>query len=126
MNVKNLLLVDDSPAIIHRLTSMLEELPGLHTIKVAGSYAQALTLLSAAPCPDILLLDINLPDRNGIELLRYVRLHHPEIIVIMISNQEGAFYRDLCERLGAVRYIDKSTEFELIPALVASFLKDGL
>jgi CheY-like chemotaxis protein len=121
MSEKRLLIVDDSVVIISRLKDLLEGLRGIHAIDVAHSYADALSLLTTAP-PDITLLDINLPDRNGIEVLRYVRQYHPAIVVIMISNQGGVFYRDLCLRLGAARYIDKSTEFELIPTLLSSLL----
>jgi len=126
MNKKQLLIVDDSPVIISRLKGMLVDLPGVQSIRVAGTFADAITWLSATPSPDIILLDINLPDRNGIELLRYIRQHQPGVVVIMISNQSSVFYRDLCLRLGAIRYIDKSTEFEAIPTLISSILQDGL
>lgn len=111
--------------IISRLKGLLEGLPGLHSIREARTFAETISLLTTAP-PDIMLLDVNLPDRNGIELLRHVRKHHPAIVVIMISNQGGVFYRDLCLRLGAVHYVDKSTEFELIPTLLFSFLTGNL
>jgi DNA-binding NarL/FixJ family response regulator len=125
MSEKRLLIVDDSQVIISRVKALLEGLPGIHSIDEAHSYSDALSLLTTAP-PDIILLDINLPDRNGIEVLRYVRRHHPATVVIMISNQGGVFYRDLCLRLGAARYIDKSTEFELIPTILSSYLTDNL
>jgi len=126
MKAKQLLIVDDSPVIIRRLKSLLKDLSGLPPIMEADSYATAIPQLSAAPPPDILLLDINLPDRSGIELLRYVRRHHPAIAVIMISNQGSTFYRNLCLELGAARYIDKSTEFELVPMIVTLLLSDNL
>jgi len=126
MNAKQLLIVDDSPVIKRRLKSLLIDLPGLLPVREADSYAEAITQLSVLPSPDILLLDINLPDRSGIELLRYVRQHHPNIMVIMITNQGTTYYRDLCLQLGAVRYIDKSTEFELVPMIVTLLLSDGL
>lgn len=124
MNEKQLLIVDDSNVIVSRLKGLLQGLPGLPPIVEAHSYAETLQQLTTTP-PDIVLLDINLPDRNGIELLRHIRRHHPAVIVIMISNQGGMFYRDLCLRLGAAHYVDKSTEFELIPTLISSYLADN-
>jgi len=126
MSLKKLLIVDDSILIISRLTNLLEGLPGLAAIDSAGSFANALTCLSAPLPPDIVLLDINLPDRNGIDLLRHIRRYHPQMIVIMLSNQGGAIYRDLCRQLGAAHYVDKSTEFELIPTILSSLCSDAL
>jgi len=126
MSRKQLLIVDDSTLIIQRLRNLLEGLPGLGGIDNVGSYGEALERLSAPTKPDIVLLDINLPDRNGIDLLRHIRRHHPEMIVIMLSNQGGKFYRDLCRQMGAAYYVDKSTEFQLIPTILASLCPNSL
>ena len=120
MKPKKLLIVDDSLLIVDRLKSLLEGLAGLGRIETAGSYAEALNQLSGAEPPDIMMLDINLPDLNGVGLLRHVRKQYPGIPVVMLSNQGGVFYRQLCLRLGAVHYIDKSTEFELVPTILSS------
>lgn len=126
MSQKQLLIVDDSDLILYRLKNLLEGLPGLAEIDTASSYTEALERLSVPVAPDIVLLDINLPAHNGIDLLRHVRRHHPEMIVIMLSNQAGKFYRDLCRHLGAAFFIDKSTEFELIPTILSSLCTDAL
>jgi len=121
MNGKQIAIVDDSSMILSRLKTLLEDVPGILSIHTAGNYADALALL-ATTRPDIILLDINLPDGNGIDLLRYLRKEYPDIIPIMISNQASSFYRNLCMRIGAAHFIDKSTEFELIPGILANFL----
>lgn len=121
MREKQLLIVDDAPFIVNRIRTMLEGLPGLDHLLAAGTYAAAVEILRLDH-PDIVLLDINLPDRNGLDLLRYIKQQHPAATVIMCSNQSSSFYRNLCSRLGADRFIDKSTEFETIPAVVAQFL----
>ena len=119
-NKNKLLIVDDSPIIIIRLMHMLEGQDNVHSITAARSYNEARSSLSEN-LPNIILLDINLPDKNGIELLRYIKKEYPSITVIMLSNQSGSFYRTVCELIGANHYIDKSTEFEQIPALLSSF-----
>jgi len=118
---KTLLIIDDSPFIVTGLLHQLEGLPAIKNIATAESYSDAEPILRSAP-PDILLLDIHLPDINGIEILRRVRLRYPSVVVIMISNQEGDVYRQRCKALGAAHYIDKSTEFHLVAQIVASFL----
>ena len=118
---KTLLIIDDSPFIITGLLHQLEGMPAIKKVFTAESYAEAEPILRKSP-PDILLLDIHLPDVNGIEILRRVRQHYPSVVVIMISNQEGDVYRSRCKALGAAHYIDKSTEFHLVPQIVSSFL----
>lgn len=121
MSEKQLLIVDDSPIIVSRLHSLLEGLPGLGAIHETGSIKEAIHLL-AQRTPDILLLDINLPDGNGMDLLRFAKKHYPSITVIMVSNQASPFYRNICRREGAAAFIDKSADFEQVPAIVSSFL----
>jgi DNA-binding NarL/FixJ family response regulator len=121
MREKQLLIVDDAPLIVSRIRTMLDRMPGLSPIFFSGTYAGAIEILQHHK-PDIILLDINLPDRNGIDLLRYIRLEHLAAIVIMCSNQSSPYYRSLCSRLGAGHFIDKSTEFEIIPAIITQLL----
>lgn len=120
-----LFIVDDSPIFIERLLGMLEGMLPPDRISHAGSYAEALDRIAGHP-PDILLLDVNLPDKSGIELLRVVRARYPAIVVIMISNQSTDSYRTVCARLGATAFLDKSAEFERIPALIAAILDPNL
>jgi DNA-binding NarL/FixJ family response regulator len=119
--MRSLFIVDDSPLIIERLLGMLDGLLPSEQISYAGSYGEALSLIDPNP-PDILLLDVHLPDRSGVELLRVVRKRYPDTTVIMISNQSDESYRSVCTSLGALRYLDKSTEFEEIPDLISSLL----
>jgi DNA-binding NarL/FixJ family response regulator len=121
MREKQLLIVDDAPLIVSRLRTMLEGVPGLGPILFAGTYTGAIAILSRDE-PGIILLDINLPDRSGIDLLRYIKQHHVNVLVIMCSNQSSPFYRHLCARIGAAYFIDKSTEFETIPEVITRFL----
>jgi DNA-binding NarL/FixJ family response regulator len=126
MDRKQLLIVDDAPLIISRLKILLEDLPFLDRIDSAATVAEAVGKLSTPPLPDIILLDINLPDRNGIDFLRQLHQDYPHIVVIMQSNQYGASYRSLCLQLGASYYIDKSTEFQLIPFVLSTICSGSL
>jgi DNA-binding NarL/FixJ family response regulator len=119
--MRSLFIVDDSPLIIERLLGMLEGLLAPEQIGHAGSCSEALSRIDSRP-PDILLLDVHLPDKSGVELLRVVRKRYPAMIVIMISNQSDESYRSVCSSLGALRFLDKSTEFEEIPDLISSLL----
>ena len=115
---KTVIIVDDSPLIVKRLVDMLNELPNLEWIKNAGNYSEGLQLINEHQ-PRVLLLDINLPDKSGIELLRICKTSNPGTKVIMITNQANEYYRKLCLKLGADYFIDKSKEFEQIAEAIS-------
>lgn len=115
-----ILIVDDTPLIVKRETEMLRELKGIGSILQAGSFSEAITVLKET-VPDIILLDIHLPDKSGIELLQVLKSEYPTVAVIMLTNQGNGSYKDLCRRLGADYFIDKSKEFDLIPDIIANF-----
>ncbi|CAN5811608.1 hypothetical protein BH10BAC2_BH10BAC2_19940 [soil metagenome] len=116
---KMVLIIDDSYLIIERLTDMLKELENVGDIMHALSGMDAMEILENRT-PDVILLDINLPDTNGVELLRTVKEKYPRITVIMLTNQANNYYRQLCIKLGADHFADKSEDFDLIPGLIAS------
>jgi DNA-binding NarL/FixJ family response regulator len=116
---KNVLIVDDSPIIVDRLLNMLRGLRNVGDILSADSYATSIEQFAFQKI-DVAILDINLPDKNGLELLRLVKNKYANTIVIMLTNQSGEYYRSQCKLLGADFFLDKSTEFERIPEILAS------
>jgi DNA-binding NarL/FixJ family response regulator len=118
---KSILIVDDSLIITERLQTMLKELDNTGAVESAGDYPLAVQSLKRAPF-DIVCLDINLPGKSGIELLRHVKTVYPRIIVIMLTNRSGDYYRTICKSLGADYFMDKSIEFDNVPLLISSLL----
>jgi len=118
---KKVLLVDDAAFILKRLKQSLEELPQPVKILTAGDYESALSQLENEG-PHIVVLDVHLPGKSGIEILKIVKLKSLSIIVIMLTNQANDYYRNLCKDLGADYFIDKSTDFEMLPKIIASLL----
>jgi DNA-binding NarL/FixJ family response regulator len=92
---------------------------GFKPILFAATYAGAINIVQQDQ-PDIILLDINLPDRNGIDLLEFVHANYQQIIVFMVTNQASDHYRTVCAQLGAQRFFDKTTEFENLAEAVSA------
>ena len=69
--------------------------------------------------PDVVLLDVNLAEGSGFDVLRGVCREAPEVDFYMLSNFAADPYRELAERLGARDFFDKSTQFERVLELVA-------
>ena len=116
-NGKTLYIIDDSPFLVARIEALLEEIDVIAYVRSAMTYSDAVELVSEKE-PDIVLLDIHLSDKSGIDLLKHLRQHHTSVTVIMLSNQSTAHYRDLCRTLGASHFIDKSTEFDELPQIL--------
>ena len=125
MNSKGLklLLVDDTLIVLQRLQFLLSELKQVSRTEAAMSAEEALVLLDRYE-PDIIILDINMPGMNGIELLKtlpFKQIMRP--VVIMLTNNTFAGYRDECIRLGADYFLDKSRDFQLIPSIIEKILQ---
>jgi DNA-binding NarL/FixJ family response regulator len=73
--------------------------------------------------PVAVLLDINLPDKSGIALLKYIITFYPDIRVIMVTNQSDYLCKNLCLEIGAHYFLDKSNDFEKLQALIASIIQ---
>lgn len=119
--MKNILIVDDADLIVERITEMIGDIPGVGSIATAKSYNAAVNYIRGHR-PHIVLLDINLPGKSGIEVLKDCREDIASSSIVMITNQGNPYYRKQCMQLGADYFIDKTKEFENISSIVATIL----
>ncbi len=112
-----ILIVDDNMNFVDRMIGLLEEVTNVQNIHVASDYDEARRIL-AEEIPDIVLLDINLPGKNGIELLKLIKKNTAVCEVIMITNHADDYYREQCYELGAKHFLDKSNDFGLVPNII--------
>lgn len=117
-----ILIVDDNLNFVDRMISLLEENGSPCQIYSANNYDEARKLLAEVN-PDIVLLDINLPGKNGIEILRLIRLEYKSAKVLMLTNHADAYYRQQCMELMASYFLDKSEDFGLVPDIVNQLTK---
>ena len=75
--------------------------------------------------PDLVFMDINLPEGNGLKLTRKIKTTHPGIVVVIFTSYDVPEYRDAALRFGATSFIAKSswTSCQIIE-LVESILSD--
>jgi len=111
------LVVEDSLMIITRIYRLLQELENIKLVVHAANYAESMKMIIGMNI-DVVLLDINLPDKSGIELLQEIKSSHPGIKVIMLTNHASDNYREICTYMGADYFLDKSNEFEKIPEAI--------
>jgi len=111
-------IVEDSPMVRARLVEMLRAVPGATVVGAAAGAKAAIGQILAAR-PDVVVLDVNLAEGSGFDVLRAVCRQAPGIDFYMLSNFADAPYRHLAQRLGAREFFDKSKEFERVRDLIA-------
>jgi DNA-binding NarL/FixJ family response regulator len=72
--------------------------------------------------PDVVILDIRMPDGNGIDIIEFIKKKNLFTIVIVFTNYPYRQYREKCMELGADFFFDKSNDFEKIPELLKQLL----
>jgi len=113
----NILIADDHANVRRGLREILvDAFSGTHFSEACdGDQVFSQLILSQH---DLLLLDINMPGRNGLEVLKDVKLIYPMLPVIMVSVQPESQYAARCLRAGATAYINKNSASEdLAPAI---------
>ncbi|MDD2544911.1 MAG: response regulator transcription factor [Burkholderiaceae bacterium] len=113
----HVVLCDDHAVLRRGIRDTLSEATDIKITGEAGGYAELREILRNTPC-DVLLLDLNMPGRSGLEVLGSLRETHPDIKVLIVSMYPEDQYALRCLRAGAQGYADKAGDpVELISAV---------
>ena len=105
----NVVLCDDHALVRRGIRDTLIEAADIQVTAEAGSYTELREALRTAAC-DVLLLDLNMPGRSGLEVLASVRETHPAIHVLIVSMYSEDQYAVRCLRAGAQGYANKASD----------------
>lgn len=103
---KKLLIVDDHPMFREGIKSIIARNPQLEVVGEAGEGQAALKMVENLK-PDMVLLDVSLPDMNGIDLIHDIKKVLPEIRILMISMHTKIEYLTSAFQAGALGYVIK-------------------
>lgn len=117
---KNVLMIDDAVSNLKYYTEILRE---KYEISCAKSGIIALKFLEKHT-PDIIILDLLMPEMDGLETLRRIKALKPQIPVIIMSADSEAKTANDWNRLGAVGFIEKPAKFEEIVETIDRFTKN--
>lgn len=116
-----ILLVDDHPLFREGLKHLIQHAPDLSVSAEAGTAAEAMRLVKTA-CPDLVILDISLPDKSGLELLPELRKRNPRLPVLMVSMHHKSEHVVRAFQAGAIGYVTKESALENLVAGIRSAL----
>jgi len=112
-------VVDDSALLRERVISLLSELVGIEIVGQAQYPLEAFHAICLVK-PDVVILDIHLIGGSGIDVLQNIKRLDPAPIVIMLTNSPTPPYRRKCMMAGADYFLDKSSEFANVKAIIES------
>lgn len=118
------LIADDSGIVIERLADLLNEVSGVEVVGQAGNALQA-SLSIQQLNPDAVILDLQMPGGSGLDVLVAARGSRPNLTIIILTNFPYSQYRQRCLDAGANFFLDKSTDFEKIPAILRTLVQNA-
>jgi DNA-binding NarL/FixJ family response regulator len=116
---KKILVLEDSSFFRDWLKDEILKADSSIDIEFATSLREAKHALKNES-PDLAVLDISLPDGNGIEILKNIKFEHPEMKTIIFTNLP--FFKKECITIGADYFYDKSQDFDVISSTISSIL----
>jgi YesN/AraC family two-component response regulator len=113
------LLVDDSQVVLKQIESIVDQHEEVEIVGTARNGAEAVQRVSQLQ-PDLVIMDIVMPEVDGLAALRLLRANNPDMRVAMLSSVGGmASKAEEAFRLGAMQVLDKPIDAELVGALLA-------
>ena len=110
-------LVEDSEAVRRRLQELLSSVPGVTVVGQAEGVSEAMDVIGRAR-PDAVVLDLRLKDGSGMMVLKMVKTLRPGTRVVILTNHGTEEHRIKALALGADRFLDKTADFDQVPAAV--------
>lgn len=119
--MKTIYLVDDEPHNLHIAHNILSE---KYKLKAATNGQKCLQLLEKSPLPDLILLDVMMPEMDGFEVLERIKseLSFAAIPVIMVSGSSCEIDKEKAQTLGAAAFITKPVEPESLKKVISSLI----
>jgi DNA-binding NarL/FixJ family response regulator len=112
----DVLLVDDHRTFAEALATALRIHADLSP-RLAGGGVEALEMIEREP-PDVVLLDVEMPGPNGIDVIRQLRAVQPSVAVVMLSGHDDDLLRARAFEAGAVGYLPKDTPLAELPEAI--------
>jgi DNA-binding NarL/FixJ family response regulator len=118
-----IVIADDSSLLRDRIKSMLNNINDVFVVGEAENGVEALQLIKEKK-PDLAILDIRMPDMNGIEVLKRIRELKMKVKVCMLTNYSYPQYKKRCLEAGADYFLNKTEDLEKINIVITDLLKE--
>lgn len=118
---RRVLIVDDHPVIREGLAKLLSGERDLELCAAVGTLKEALQALKREK-PDIAVIDLSLPNGDGLELIKEIRKAGKKLPIVVLSLHDQRTYAQRALRAGATTYVEKTTELKLLLGVIRDAL----
>ncbi|MEY4485270.1 MAG: hypothetical protein RL693_2722 [Verrucomicrobiota bacterium] len=123
--MNRLLLIDDHPIMRHGLAQLIRAESDLEVCAEAGTAAEGLKLV-AKKKPDLVIVDLTLPDKHGLEFIKDMQTLHPQTLMLVLSMHDESLYAERVLRAGARGYVMKEMAADSLIQAVRRVLAGGI
>ena len=120
-----LLFVDDHPVVLDGYSLMLKSQPDLEICGLAANAGEAIQLFESEN-PDLVVMDLNLPGRGGLDLIKDLLALKPSVRVLVCSMHDEMLYAERALRAGAKGYVTKDCSATLMLSAIRRVLNGGI
>ena len=122
IRIHRVLVVDDHPMVRRGFADVISDEDGLELCGEASSAGDAIKLARELK-PDLMIVDLGLPDQSGIEVIRRVKASKLKARVLVSSIQDESLFAERCLRAGAMGYVNKAEPPESVLNAIYSVLQ---
>ena len=119
---RRVMIVDDHPLVRQGLATVINQQTDLVSGPEAGSAVEAMTILETVR-PDVMVVDIQLRETNGVELIKSVHARDDALPILALSMHEEALYAERVLRAGALGYVMKQEPVETVLEAIRTVLE---
>lgn len=116
-----IMVVEDSREILERIVLVLNEMVGKNSVIAVDCVNQAISQIPEHR-PNIILLDLLLPDGHGFDVLKMVKTHYWHTEVLVMTNDPNEQYEKRALKLGASHFFDKARDFNQMFTVIADIV----
>ena len=117
-------IADDHAVVRRGLRQIIADAPNLHVVGEAASADELLTLVRSRPI-DLVVLDLSLGTRSGLELIRHLRAEFPRMRVLILSMHREDLFAERALRAGAAGYVQKDDAADELLAAIERVANGG-
>lgn len=123
--ILNIMLVDDHILLRDALAALINNFDGFRVCGLAANGVEALAAIKKGPVPDIVILDLNMPEMDGYQTTRWISQHYPEMLILILTmyDSEIALIRLLQE--GVRGFLKKDIHPSDLRHALTSVVEDG-